>query len=197
MNVVRNPRWGNAVAEARRDAVQSETMSGLLASIEPDSFGSRPSSRAAPDLRCCVASRPKIWRSHATPSGARTDRAELLADFAAAGSRWAAPFGASDLAEIGVLSAAKSRAEIVCTVDAQQADEPCGGLPIVAGIPVAPALADPASLDGLIRTDTQAPEARFDELIAGFAASGLDLRQIVASTLLGISALPVVAEVAV
>lgn len=82
-------------------------------------------------------------------------------------------------------------------VDAQQAGERCGGLPIVAGIPVAPALADPASLDGLILTDTQAPEARFDELIAGVAAFGLDLRQIVASKLLRISVLAVVAEVAV
>jgi hypothetical protein len=142
-----------------------------------------------------VVLRPKIWRSHATSSGARTDRAELLADCAAAGWRWAAPYG--DLAEIAVLSAAESRVEIVCVVEAQQAGERCGGLPIVAGIPVARALADPASLDDLILTDTQAPEARFDELIAGVAASGLDWRQIVASKLLGMSALPVVAEMAV
>jgi hypothetical protein len=113
------------------------------------------------------------------------------------GWRRAGAYGAIDRAEIAVLSAAESRVEIVCVVEAQQAGERCGGLPIVAGIPVAPALADPASLDGLILTDTQAPETRFDELIAGVAASGLDLRQIVASKLLGMSALPVVAEMAV
>ena len=96
-----------------------------------------------------------------------------------------------------MLSAAESRVEIVCVINARQAGERCRGLPIVAGIPVAPALADPASLDGLILTDTQVPEASFGELIAGVAACGLDLRQIVAPKLLGISALPVVAEVAV
>jgi hypothetical protein len=67
----------------------------------------------------------------------------------------------------------------------------------VAGIPVAPALADPASLDGLTLTHTQVPEARHDELIACVTASGLDLRQIVAPKLLGLSTLPVVEEVAV
>jgi hypothetical protein len=129
--------------------------------------------------------------------GARTDRAELLADCAAVGWRRAAAYGAIDRAGIAVLSAAESRVEIVCVIDARQVGERCGGLPIVAGISAARALADPASLDDLILTDTQAPEARFDELIAGVAASRPYLRQIVASKLLGMSALPVVAEMAV
>jgi hypothetical protein len=46
-------------------------------------------------------------------------------------------------------------------------------------------------------THTQVPEARHDELIACVTASGLDLRQIVAPKLLGLSTLPVVEEVAV
>ena len=95
-----------------------------------------------------------------------------------------------------MLSASELWVEIVCVLDEQQVGER-GGLPIVADIPVAPALADPALLDGLILTDTQVPEARYDELIACVAASGPDLRQIVAPKLFGISAPPVVAEVAV
>jgi hypothetical protein len=121
----------------------------------------------------------------------------LLADCAAAGWHRAAPYGASDLAEIAVLSAAEARVETVCVIDAQQVGERCGGLLIVADIPAARALADPASLDGLMLTHTQAPEARFDELVDGVAASGLDLSQIVAPKLLRISALWFVAEVGV
>ena len=127
---------------------------------------------------------------------ARTDCGELLDDCAAAGWRRAALYGAGELAEIAVLSAGESQVEIVCVIDAVRAGRRCGGLPVVADIPAARALAGPAPLDGLILTDTQGPQARFDELAAGTAAHGFDLRQIVAPRLLGISAPPVMAEAA-
>jgi DNA-binding MarR family transcriptional regulator len=127
---------------------------------------------------------------------ARTDCGELLDDCAAAGWRRAALYGAGELAEIAVLSAGESQVEIVCVIDSQQAGRRCGGLPAVADIPAAQALAGPVPLDGLILTDTQAPQACFDELIARAGAYGLEPCQIVAPRLLGISALPVVAETA-
>ena len=127
---------------------------------------------------------------------ARMDCAELLADCAAAGWRRAALYGAGELAEIAVLSAGDSRLEIVCVIDAQHVGRRCGGLSIVADIAAAGALAGPVPLDGLILTDTQAPQTRFDELIVGAAAQGFAPRQIVAPGLLGISARPVAAEAA-
>jgi DNA-binding MarR family transcriptional regulator len=118
---------------------------------------------------------------------ARADCAELLAACAAAGWRRAALYGAGELAEIAVLSAGDAGVELVCVVDAAQAGHRCGGLPVVADAAAARALAAGAPLDGLIVTDTRAPQARFDELIAAAAAYGFAPHQIVAPKLLGIS----------
>lgn len=122
---------------------------------------------------------------------ARTDCAELVAACAAAGWRRAALYGAGELAEIAVLSAGEGGVELACVIDAAAAGRRCGGLAVVADVPTALALTGEASLDGLILTDTRAPQSCFDELLAVAAAHGFAPRQIVAPRLLGISLRPV------
>jgi DNA-binding MarR family transcriptional regulator len=122
---------------------------------------------------------------------ARTDCAELLAACAAAGWRRAALYGASELAEIAILSAGEGGVELVCVVDTAAAGRRCGGLVVVADVPTAQALAGEVPLDGLILTDTRAPQSCFDELVAMAAANGFAPSQIVAPRLLGISRQPV------
>jgi DNA-binding MarR family transcriptional regulator len=122
---------------------------------------------------------------------ARADCADLLAACAAAGWRRAALYGAGELAEIAMLSAGEGGVEIVCVVDAGQAGRRCGGLVVVGDVRAAQLLAGEAPLDGLILTDTRAPQSCFDELIATAAARGFAASQIVAPRLLGISLRPV------
>ena len=89
-----------------------------------------------------------------------------------------------------MLSAGDAELEIVCVVDAQQAGRRCGGVPIVGDIAAAQACASPAPLDGLMLTDTRAPQTRFEELLAAAQRHGLRPNQLVAPSLLGISVVP-------
>ena len=57
-------------------------------------------------------------------------------------------------------------------------------------------LAGPGGLDGVILTDTEAPQARFDELLTVGAAHGFVPGAIVAPSLLGVSAMPASTEAA-
>jgi DNA-binding MarR family transcriptional regulator len=118
---------------------------------------------------------------------ARADCDDLLAGCAAAGWRRAALCGAGELAEVAVLSAGEGSVEIVCVIDAIRAGQRCGGLPVVADVAAAQALAGEMPLNGLIVTDTQAPQSCFDDLLAAAAGCGFAARQIVAPRLLGIS----------
>jgi DNA-binding MarR family transcriptional regulator len=119
---------------------------------------------------------------------ARSDCAELLQECAGRGWTRVALCGAGDLAEVAVLSAGESEIEVVCVIDAARAGGRCVSVPIVADLAAAQ---QQGAFDGVILTDTQAPQHRFDELIATGPASGLSAVCIVAPSLLGISRLPV------
>jgi DNA-binding MarR family transcriptional regulator len=127
---------------------------------------------------------------------ARSDCAALLAECAVAGWRRVALYGAGELAEIAVLSAADAGIEIVCVIDPEQAARRCGGVPVVGDVSAAQAQAGAAPLDGLILTDTRAPQARFEELLTAARRHGLRADQVLAPSLLGILAAPAAAEAA-
>jgi DNA-binding MarR family transcriptional regulator len=126
---------------------------------------------------------------------ARGDCAVLLRQCAALGWRRVALYGAGDLAEIAVLSAGDSGVEVVCVIDASAAGRRCAGLPVVVDLAAALAAA-PGGLDGIILTDTEAPQARFEEALAGAAQHGFAAGTVVAPTLLGVSVNPVAVAVA-
>jgi len=127
---------------------------------------------------------------------ARADCAALLSACAAAGWRRAALCGAGDLAEIALLSAAEAGIEIVCVIDPAASGRRCGGLPVVADIAAARVEAGRSGLDGLILTDTRAPQARFEELLRAVLQAGLPPDRVAAPNLLGISPAPAGAEAA-
>ena len=131
---------------------------------------------------------------------ARGDCAVLLHHCSARGWRRVALYGAGDLAEIAVLSAGESGIEVACVIDAAEAGRRCAGLPIVADLAAARRLvgsgaAGPGGLDGIILTDTEAPQARFEQLLASAAAHGFAAGSVVAPTLLGVSANPAAVSV--
>ena len=121
---------------------------------------------------------------------ARGDCAVLLRQCAQRGWRRVALYGAGDLAEIAVLSAGESGIEVVCVVDARQAGRRCAGLPVIADLAAARVAAGPDGLDGVILTDTEAPQARFEQLLADAAAHRFAAGSVVAPILLGVSASP-------
>jgi DNA-binding MarR family transcriptional regulator len=124
---------------------------------------------------------------------ARSDCAELLQECAARGWTRVALCGAGDLAEVAVLSAGESEIEVVCVIDAARAGGRCVSVPIVADLAAAQ---QQGAFDGVILTDTQAPQRRFDELMASGPAYGLSTVCVVAPNLLGISRLPGAVSVA-
>ncbi len=124
---------------------------------------------------------------------ARSDCAELLQECAARGWTRVALCGAGDLAEVAVLSAGESEIEVVCVIDPARAGGRCVSVPIVGDLAAAQ---QQGAFDGVILTDTQAPQRRFDELIASGPAYGLSAVCVVAPNLLGISRLPVPVPVA-
>jgi DNA-binding MarR family transcriptional regulator len=123
---------------------------------------------------------------------ARGDCAVLLRQCAARGWRRVALYGAGDLAEIAVLSAGEAGIEVVCVIDRFHAGRSCAGVPVVAELADAEAAAA-GGLDGILVTDTEAPQAAFDDLQAICAASGFPSGRVVAPSLLGISAAAVTA----
>ena len=124
---------------------------------------------------------------------ARSDCAELLQECAARGWTRVALCGAGDLAEVAVLSTGESEIEVVCVIDPARAGGRCVSVPIVGDLAAAQ---QQGAFDGVILTDTQAPQRRFDELIASGPAYGLSAVCVVAPNLLGISRLTVPVPVA-
>jgi DNA-binding MarR family transcriptional regulator len=118
---------------------------------------------------------------------ARGDCAALLQQCAARGWRRVALYGAGDLAEIAVLSAGEAAIEVACVIDASQPGRRCAGLPVVADLAAAWLVAGPGGLDGVILTDTHAPQGRFEQLLASAAEHGLSACSILAPSLLGVS----------
>ncbi|HEV8678164.1 MAG TPA: winged helix-turn-helix transcriptional regulator [Stellaceae bacterium] len=118
---------------------------------------------------------------------ARGDCAVLLHQCMARGWRRVTLYGAGDLAEIAVLSAGEAGIEVVCVIDQGRSGRRCAGLPVVADLPAARLAAGPGGLDGVILTDTEAPQARFEELLVSAAQHGFAPGAIVAPSLLGVS----------
>ena len=121
---------------------------------------------------------------------ARGDCVGLLQQCAARGWRRVALYGAGDLAEIAVLSAGEAGIAVICVIDAGLAGGRCAGLPVVAELAAARLAAGPEGLDGVILTDTLAPQSRFDELLAGAPAQGIAACCILAPSLLAVSRQP-------
>jgi DNA-binding MarR family transcriptional regulator len=117
---------------------------------------------------------------------ARADCAALFADRAAAGWRRVALYGGGELAEIAILSAADSGIEIVCVIDRERSARRCAGLPVVGDVASAQAQAGRLPLDGMILTDTSAPQERLAELLTAARRQGLREDQVAAPSLLGI-----------
>lgn len=115
---------------------------------------------------------------------ARTDCVLLLLQCAASGWRRVALYGAGDLAEIAVLSAGEGGVEVVCVIDALQGGARCAGVPIFADLAAAQRH---ALFDALVLTDTRAPQACFDELVASAVKHGFSAECVLAPSLLGIS----------
>ena len=128
---------------------------------------------------------------------ARSDCAALFRQCEMLGWRNVVLYGASDLAEIAILSAGETAVEVLCVIDADSLARRCGGRPIVPDL--AAAMADTARcVDGIILTDTQAPQASFDALLSIACRSGLPECAVLAPSLLRISstAVPVEEETA-
>jgi DNA-binding MarR family transcriptional regulator len=118
---------------------------------------------------------------------ARADCTVLLQHCSASGWRRVALYGASDLSEIAVLSAGEAAIEVVCIIDLAEAGGRRAGLPVVATLAEAQAIAGAGGLDGIVVTDTRAPQDCFDRLRESAATHGLAPASIVAPKLLGIS----------
>jgi Winged helix-turn-helix DNA-binding len=117
---------------------------------------------------------------------ARSDCAVLLRHCEALGWRNVALYGASDLAEIAILSAGETAVEVTCVIDAASHAYRCGGRPVVPDL--AAAMSDQARpLDAVILTHTQAPQASFDALLSIARRSGLPAGAVLAPSILRIS----------
>jgi DNA-binding MarR family transcriptional regulator len=118
---------------------------------------------------------------------ARIDCAALFRQCEALGWRRVALYGAGELAEIAVLSAGETSVEVLCVIDSGQPSRRCGGLPIVPDLATALTRGSHPGLDGIILTDTSAPQASFDALLSIAEQNGLPPCSIVAPSLLRIS----------
>ena len=120
---------------------------------------------------------------------ARNDCAALFEACVARGWHRVVLYGAGDLAEIAVLSAGESGIEVVCVVDAAKAEHRCAGLPIVADLEAAQALCG-GKIDGIVLTDTEAPQQRFEQVLAALPRIGVTACALLAPSLLGVSRCP-------
>ncbi len=118
---------------------------------------------------------------------ARLDCVALFRECEARGWRTVALYGAGDLAEIAVLSSAETLVDALCVIDPGHAGRRCAGLPIDPDLVAALTRAGARGLDGVIVTDTRAPQASFAELRTAAAASGFLSDRIAAPSLLRIS----------
>src|SRR4029077_4587187 len=95
---------------------------------------------------------------------ARTDCAALFRQCEASGWHSVALYGAGDLAENALLSAGETAVEVLCVIDPEQRGRRCGGLAIVPDFETALSRDGTQRMDGIIVTDTRAPQENFDTL---------------------------------
>jgi len=122
---------------------------------------------------------------------ARTDCSALFRQCESRGWRNVALYGAGDLAEIAVLSAGETAVEVLFVIDPERPGRHCGGLPIVPDLDTALMRTGAEGVDGIIVTDTRAPQANFDNLLSAVELGGLPTGCVVAPSLLHISRTPV------
>ena len=127
---------------------------------------------------------------------ARGQCAALLDVAGRQGWRRIALVGAGELAEIAVLSAAETAAEIVCVADARLDGHRCAGLPVVKDLSAALQLAGKGGLDGFLVTDTQSPQSIYDLVVSQAAVAGFAAGRVMAPPLLRIAPAAVVPEAA-
>jgi DNA-binding MarR family transcriptional regulator len=127
---------------------------------------------------------------------ARADCSALFRRCEVRGWQTVALGGAGDLAEIAVLSAGETAIDVLCVIDPEQPGRRCGGLTIVPDLPAALLLAGVRGLDGVIVTDTRAPQASFENLLSAAELNSLPVGCVVAPILLRISQvlIPVIEE---
>jgi len=118
---------------------------------------------------------------------ARTDCVALFRQCESRGWQNVALYGAGDLAEIAALSAGETAVEVLCVIDPEQTGRRCGGLPIVPDLDAALLRTGAQGLDGIIVTDTRAPQTNFDNLLSAVERSGRSASCVVAPSLLRIS----------
>jgi DNA-binding MarR family transcriptional regulator len=117
---------------------------------------------------------------------ARRDCAALLSACDAAGWRAVALAGAGELAEIAVLGATETAVEIVAIIDAA-GPRSCAGRPVVRDLAAVLELAGARALDAIIITDTRAPQASFEAMLAEAAPHRLAADRVLAPELLRIT----------
>jgi DNA-binding MarR family transcriptional regulator len=121
---------------------------------------------------------------------ARGDCVALLQQCGERGWRRVALYGAGELAEIAVLSAGEAGIEVVCVIERDETRR-CAGLPVVADLTAARLAAGEAGLDGVILTDTIAPQSCFEELLASAPQHGVPACCVLAPSLLAVSRTPI------
>jgi DNA-binding MarR family transcriptional regulator len=116
---------------------------------------------------------------------ARLDAVTLLATAHARGWNRAVLWGAGELAEVMVLSAAEAEVEIVCIVDGAPHPRSCAGRPIVADLDAAMALA--GAIDVIVVTDARAPHDSQAAALAAASRLGIAVERVVAPDMLHLS----------
>ena len=122
---------------------------------------------------------------------ARGDCVALLLQCNERCRRRVALYGAGELAEIAVLSAAEAGIEVICVIDPDAIGRRCAGIPVVADLMAARVAAGEAGLDGVILTDTIAPQSRFEQLLASAPRHGVPACCVLAPSLLAVSRMPI------
>ena len=122
---------------------------------------------------------------------ARGDCVALLQQCSERGWRRVALYGAGELAEIAVLSAGEAGIEVTCVIDPDAAGRRCAGLPVVADLTAARLATGEAGFDGVILTDTIAPQSRFEELLSSAPQHGVPACCVLAPSLLAVSRMPI------
>jgi len=116
---------------------------------------------------------------------ARRDALDLLLACHARGWGRAVLWGAGELAEVMLLSAADAEVEILCVIDAASAQGRIGGRTVVADLDAALRLAGP--VDVIVITDAKTPSASRDAALAAAARHGMAAERVVAPDMLRLS----------
>lgn len=107
---------------------------------------------------------------------ARRECTELLTACGKAGQKRLALAGVGELAEIAILSATETPADIVCVVGPGSSGRQCAGRPVFVDLARAIAWARPeGGIDAVVVTDVKAPQTTYQSIVA--EAENLGLRQ--------------------